>query len=175
MAINSKTVPFTEDYKNECFNAWFLAKCPGARSVAEWAPLAPDGRRPSVDTITNWMNDYGWKLRAADLNAKAMAVVNDELVTTKATILKKQFENAVALADKALAQLLADGFDSSNAAVQGYFRATAEQRMALGFSELMQKVGNMTDEELQKKIAEMAERASVEDVIPEEDQTDDKA
>lgn len=169
MALAPKLVPFDEDYKEKCFQAWFLAGCPGAPSTIGVVPDAPDGRRPSVATITNWMEAYSWKLRAADLNAQALAKTNEALVNTKADLLKQQFENAVALAKKAFEQMLEKGFDNSNAAVQAYFRATSEQRTVMGLSELLQRVGNMTDDELQKKIAEMAERVGIEDLTPVEE------
>lgn len=170
MALAPKLVPFDEDYKEKCFIAWFNAGCPGARTTLGVLPDSKDGRRPSVATITLWMDNYQWRLRAADLNAKALAKVNESLVDTKADLLKLQFENAVALARKAFEQMLENGFDSSTAAVQAYFRATAEQRTAMGLSELLQRVGNMTDDELQKKIAEYAERIGVEDITPVEEE-----
>ncbi len=176
MALTTRLVPFDEDYKEKCFQAWFLAGCPGAPSTLAVLPDSPDGRRPSVATITNWMEAYNWKLRAADLNAKALAKTNEALVSTKAELLQQQFETAVALAKKASEQMLEKGFDNSNAAVQAYFRATAEQRTVMGLSELLQRVGNMTDDELQKKIAEYAERVGLEDVIPvEEDVAENKS
>lgn len=175
MSLAPKLVPFDDDYKEKCFQAWFLNGCPGAPSTLRVIPDAIDGRRPSVATIQNWMEAYSWKLRAADLNAKALAKTNEALVNTKADLLKQQFENAVALAKKAYEQMLQSGFDNSNAAVQAYFRATAEQRMALGLSELLQRIGNLTDDELQKKIAEMAERVGIEDLTPvEEELAEDK-
>ncbi len=175
MSLAPKLVPFDDDYKEKCFQAWFLAGCPGATSTIAVLPDSPDGRRPSVATIVNWMEAFGWKLRAADLNAQALAKTNEELVSTKAELLKQQFETAVALAKKAADQMLEKGFDNSNAAVQAYFRATAEQRTVMGLSELMQRIGNMTDDELQKKIAEFAERQSIEDITPvEEDIVENK-
>lgn len=170
MSLAPGLVPFDEDYKEKCFQAWFLAGCPGARTTLNVIPDTENGRRPSVATITNWMEVYQWKVRAADLNAQALAKTNDALVNTKAELLRLQFDNSIALAKKAYDQMLEKGFDNSNAAVQAYFRATSEQRTVMGLSELLQKVGNMTDDELQKKIAEYAERIGVEDPIPVEEE-----
>lgn len=176
MSLAPKMTPFDDDYKEKCFHAWFLAGCPGAPATLGVIPDSPDGRRPSVATITNWMEAYQWRLRAADLNAQALAKTNEELVSTKAELLKLQFENAVALTRKALEQMLEHGFDNSNAAVQAYFRGTAEQRTVMGMSELMQRIGNMTDDELQKQIAAYAERVGLDDLTPvEEDITENKA
>lgn len=170
MAFERRLLPFDDEYKEKCFQAWFLAGCPGATATLGVLPDAPDGRRPSVATITNWMDTYQWKLRAADLNAKALAKTNEALVNTKAELLQLQMENSKALAQKALESLLGNKFDTSSAAVQAYFRATAEQRTVMGLSELMQRIGNMTDDELQKKIAEMAERVGLEDATPLEEE-----
>lgn len=157
---------FTDDYKEQCFNAWVLAGCPTAYELVGLLPDSPNGRRPTITTLTRWMKDEQWKLRAGEINAAALAKVNEALVNSKAELLKSQFENSVALAKKALETLLSAGFDSSNAAVQAYFRATAEARTVMGISELMQKVGQMTDEQLQNAIAENLERLAITDAIP---------
>ncbi len=166
----SKIQQFDNDYREKCFQAWFMAGCPGARVTLQVLPDSPDGRRPSVATLQKWMEVDGWKLRAADLNAQALAKTNEALVSTKAELLQLQMQNAKALAEKALNHMLENSFDSSTAAVQAYFRATAEQRTVMGLSELMQRIGNMTDDELQKKIAEMAERVGLEDITPVEEE-----
>lgn len=164
--MNNKLAPFTDDYREQCFNAWLLAGCPSANQTSKVLPDFENGRRPSVATIAHWMEDYQWRLRAEEINAAALAKVNEELVNSKAELLRAQFENSVALAKKALDSLLEKGFDSSNAAVQAYFRATAEARTVMGISELMQKVGQMTDAQLKDAIAENLERLAVTDAIP---------
>lgn len=164
--MNNKLAPFTDEYRETCFHAWLMAGCPSASQTPKILPDFDNGRRPSVATVTNWIDDYQWKLRAEEINAAALARVNEELVSSKAELLRAQFENSVALAKKALDTLLEKGFDSSNAAVQGYFRATAEARTVMGISELMQKVGQMTDAQLKAAIAENLERLSVTDAIP---------
>lgn len=162
----STNIPFTDDYKEKCFNAWVLAGCPNAYQAQGILPDFDGGRRPSVATINNWMEAYQWRLRADEINAAALAKVNEELVNSKADLLRQQFQNSVAIAKKAMESLLTAGFDSSNAAVQAYFRATAEARTVMGISELMQKVGQMTDQQLQEAIAANLERLNVTDTIP---------
>lgn len=166
MSLSKQNVPFTDDYREQCFNAWVLAGSPSATQTQNIIPDHVDGRRPSIATINNWMETYAWKLRAEEINAAALAKVNEDLVSTKADLLREQFQNSVAIAKKAMDALLTGGFDSSNAAVQAYFRATAEARTVMGISELMQKVGQMTDKQLQDAIAENLERLAITDAIP---------
>lgn len=174
MTFNAKQSPFTDDYREQCFNAWFLHGCPSASQTPGILSDAPDGRRPTASTISHWIESYQWELRAQELNAAALAKVNDALVSTKADLLKSQFETAVALAKKASEQILAEKIDNSNAAVQLYFKATAEARTVMGISEFMQKVGQMTEAQLQNEISSRLERLGVTDPIPTDEDTSTK-
>lgn len=164
--------PFTDEYKEQCFNAWVLAGCPPMSQTQGVLPDDPTGRRPNVATISRWMTEYNWRIRAEEIQTEALARVHDQLVDTKAQLLKSQFENAKALRQKALDQLLADGFDNSNAAVQAYFKSAQEERILLGVAEFAERVGVMTNEQLKEAIKEEIERFGVVDAIPVEEETD---
>jgi hypothetical protein len=170
MSFNKQVAPFTDDYREKCFEAWFLAGCPVVTRTQGILPDFEDGRRPSESTIASWMESNDWMGRAALLNQQALAKVDIALVQTKAELLKQQFETAVALAKKASENLL-EGIDNSNAAVQLYFKATAEARNVMGIAEAFEKIGEMSNEQLQNAIAEMLERSAITDPIPEEEET----
>lgn len=117
-------------------------------------------RQPSRATVIKWFRVYGWNERADRLDAKAMAKVENTLINKKAYLLQHQAEKAFALANKAHDHLMTGTFDSSAAAVNAYFRATEEVRKVIGLSDLLQRLGEMSDEEVQEEIKRRLIRAS---------------
>lgn len=165
MSFN-ESKPFTDEYKELCFQKWLLSGCPPVSRTLEILPASADGRKPSTATLSAWMMDNDWKMRAKDINEQALATIHDDLVKTKAELFRNQFKTAIALAEKAANQLLSEKIDNSNAAVQLWHKANIEARTVMGISEFMEKFGRMTDEELQKAIAEGLERWNIVDPIP---------
>lgn len=163
----SRTVPFTEDYIRICFQYWFNTGCKGAKEFVKDKDVPVDeyGRTPSAATITHWMKEREWRIRADELNAKAHLLADKDLVSAKARMLRKQAENAVKIQEKALGAMLSEGFDSSAAAVNAYFRATEEERKAKGIGDLIERLSEMSNDKLQQKILELSARASGGDVV----------
>lgn len=174
MTFNKSVQPFTDEYKETCFRAWYAAGCPSIASTRQVLPDDINGRRPSDATLTNWRDSMQWVVRAQNMDAEVQAIVNQDLIANKAELLKHQYDTALALAKKASDQLLSESLDSSNAAVQLYFKSTLEARQISGISEALQKIGDMTNDELQKYVGELAERVGLVDATPveEHDETD---
>ena len=126
-------------------------------------PTADDGRKPTIHALKKWRQMYDWDVHADDLDSKAIQIRDDYLVTTKADILKKQADDAAMIAEKALKYLVSGTFDSSASAVSAYFRATEEQRLAIGISELVVKMSKMSNDELEKEIASRLSRLEIVD------------
>ena len=123
-------------------------------------PLDEYGRKVNPGTLLNWISRYDWHGRAEILEAKAIEVANEQIISIKATILRQQFEDARRIADKALTHMVSGTFDSSASAVSAYFRATEEQRRAVGISEIIEKMTKMSDAELEKEILERIRQAT---------------
>jgi len=123
-------------------------------------PVAEDGRTATVYTLHGWRKKYAWDLHADELDTKAIQIRDDYLVVRKSDILKKQADDAFLLANKALNFLISGSFDSSSSAVTAYFRATEEVRMAIGISELVEKMSKMSDDELKEEIAKRLQQAA---------------
>jgi hypothetical protein len=99
------------------------------------------------------------------MDAKAMILVDDALVNKKAEMLRRHQKDAETLAEKALSYLKTDGFDSSSAAVQAYFRATEEQRKTAGFSDLLEKLDKMSNNDVENEIISKFNRIKENDQI----------
>lgn len=157
-----KVAQFSDDYIRIAFQFWYSNGCLSPKDVLKLDGFPTDelGRKPSDQTIRKWRDERDWKIRADELNAKAHLLADNDLVSAKARMLKKQADNAVKIQEKALDAMLTDGFDSSAAAVNAYFRATEEQRKAQGIGDLIERLSEMSDEKLQEKILQLSSRAS---------------
>lgn len=145
---------YSDEYRRKCFDTWVLAGRPSAPKLVELIPANEMGDKPSHQTILKWIEDEGWYEHADLIQTSAVEIADQDLIQSKAEMLKAQFRDAVAIAKKAKAALVEKGFDTSAAAVNAYFKAVEEQRKVAGISEFMEKVGNMTDEQIEAEIAQ---------------------
>lgn len=140
--------------------AWMAAGHP--ENIKKIMDIFPeeDGRRPSYHAIGTWISKYDWQGRAEIIDSKAIEVATESIINIKAEIMRQQFQDSVLIAQKALQHLASGTFDSSASAVSAYFRATEEQRRAVGISEIIEKMLKMNDDELEKEILDRIRRAT---------------
>ena len=124
-----------------------------------------DGQKPSTIQIRRWMIDGMWDEWADDMDSKAMVLSNQGLINKKAKLLMQQQKDAEKIAKMSLDYLVEEGFDSSSAAVNAYFRATEEQRKMEGFSDLLEKMEKFSNDDVERLIIDMLNRAADNDQI----------
>ena len=168
------TEQFDDGYKEICFRTWYAAGRPPNTRAVELLPPDEFGRKPAVATFDKWRTGLLWDFRADDLDTRAIAIADEDLVLQKVEMLKRHADEARRISDSALTMLLKDGFDSSASAVNAYFRATEQEQKARGISELISKMSKMTNEELQEKIRDMLRRGNENDQIVEVVDTESK-
>jgi hypothetical protein len=152
---------FTDAYIEQCFTVWYSSGQPTNMQILQDAvPETPEGRKPGIQMLRQLRDTYGWNERADVLNVKAIEVVEHQLIDQKATMLKRQAEQALQIADKARDHLLKNGFDTSSSAVSALFKATEEERTVRGVSEMMIKISKMSPEELMQEAAKLLKRNS---------------
>ena len=152
---------FTDDYIERCFEVWYSMNQPTNMQILQDAiPETPEGRKPGIQMLRQLRDTYGWNERADVLNAKAIEVVEHQLIDQKATMLKRQAEQALQIANLARDHLVENGFDTSSSAVSALFKATEEERIVRGVSEMMIKISKMSPEELMQEAAKLLKRNS---------------
>lgn len=161
----SRYAEFTTNYIEKAFETWFAAGRPANNRLLEILPKDEHGRLPGIAALNKWKIDYLWSIRADDLDSKAIAIAEDALVMQKAEMLKRQADNAFKIAAKALEFIIGDDFDSSASAVNAYFRATEEERMTKGISQMIVKMSKMQDSELAETVIDLLRRANDNDQI----------
>ena len=152
---------FTDDYIERCFEVWYSMNQPTNMQILQDAiPETPEGRKPGIQMLRQLRDTYGWNERADVLNVKAIEVVEHQLIDQKATMLKRQAEQALQIANLARDHLVENGFDTSSSAVSALFKATEEERTVRGVSEMMIKISKMSPEELMQEAAKLLKRNS---------------
>ena len=158
------------DYQRKCFDAWYLNGRPNLPSrIIEIIPAGDDGKKPSIKLIGNWLNSGSWDMLADELDAKVSDRMNRSLVTEKVNMLRKHQEQAARIQIKALEYLMTEGFDTSASAVQAIFRGMEEERKTAGFSDLLEKLENMSNNQVRDEIISMIQRAAENNQIVEGD------
>jgi hypothetical protein len=169
----AKTI-YTQDYINKCFNSWYLSperpKVPSA--IRKILPEHPSGRLPSFSQIERWMIAGAWNARADELDAAVLAKNDKQLINTKAQMLRKHTKQAEDVTTKALDYILKEGFDSASSAVQAFYRGLEEQRKTQGFSDLLEKLDKMSNNDVEREIIGLLNRASENDQVVDVDAED---
>jgi len=170
-------VYYDQDYIKKCFDTWYLSGRPSQPKrlqelLTPYEQLGHKPQKPSTSIIKSWMVTGAWDAWADELDARAIQVSDTELVNKKAQMLIKHQEDAKIIAERALKHLKDEKFDSSSAAVNAYFRATEEQRKTAGFSDLLERLDKMTNNEVEKNIIDLLNRASENDQIIDTDSKD---
>lgn len=152
---------WSTDYKRKCFDVWYLHGRPNLPSqIREIIPENDQGNKPSALIIGQWLNSGAWDLLADELDVRVEERANQHLVTEKVKMLRKHQDQAVKVQNKALESILVDGFDSSSSAVQAFFRGMEEERKTAGFSDLLEKLESMSNNQVRDEIISMIQRAT---------------
>lgn len=164
---------YPDSYKRKVFDTWVLAGRCSAYKLIELIPVNDQGEKPSQHTLLKWMEEEGWAEHADEISVEVAKIADQNLIQTKAEMLRIQYADAVEIAAKAKTALIGRGFDTSAAAVAAYFKSTEEQRKVAGLAEFMEKIGNMTDEQIETEIGRRLEgmKDVIEGKVVEEDKS----
>lgn len=161
---------YSQEYINSCFNEWYLHGRPSnPGSIRRILPEHETGRLPSVMQIKRWMVAGAWDIRADELDVKVAEKNDIMLINAKAKMLREQLKLVEKVTKKSYDYLMVDGFDSSSAATKAFFDGLQEQRKIEGFSDLLERLDKMTNNDVEKAIIDMLNRAADNDQIIDSD------
>ena len=157
---------YSQDYIKKCFDAWYLGGRPNAPSdIKALIPFTETGKKPSTAALNRWRIGGTWDAWADELDAQAYQKDDQLLINQKARMLREHQEQAQKVSTKALEFLMSEGFDSAASAVQAFFKGLEEQRKTAGFSDLLEKLEKMTNNDVEKEIIALLNRASENDQV----------
>lgn len=154
------TKEYTEDYIEQCFGIWYSMSQTSNMVVFQEAIPEYNGKKPSISTLRQFRDVYGWVERADAMNAKAIEKVEHQLIDQKVDMLKRQAEQALQVANLARDHLIENGFDTSASAVNALFKATSEERTVRGISEFLIKISRMDNDGIINEAIKLLKRNS---------------
>jgi len=154
-------IEFTDEYKETCRTTWYAdGRTTQFEKLQVIIPKDSRGRKPTVRTLRQWKKDMMWDFWADDLDSRALAILEDTLITQKAEMLKRHAGMAHALQMQGMTYLEKTGFDTSSSAVSAIIKGAELERVSRGIGEMMVKMATMTDGELKDEIMNQINRAS---------------
>jgi len=166
---------YSEEYKEQCKQAWFAAGRPVSTKL--WLEATPEdalGRKATMQSLRKWRDERMWDFWADEMDSRVIAKAEESLIAQKAQMLQRQAEMAWKLQDKGLEYLDKEGFDNSSSAVQAIIRGAELERTSRGIGEMIVKMAQMGDSELKDEIMKMINRASENDQIIDVDDVPEK-
>lgn len=152
--------PYTPEYIEKCFTIWYAAGRPRPATIHSKLPEDTHGRVPSKVVLKKWYKEGAWELRADEMDVKAIQIVENDLITQKANMLREQAQIGLELQRLGMEYLRQFKFDTASSAVSAVIRGAGLERSSRGIGELLVKMAGMTDEDLQEEIMKQLTRAT---------------
>ena len=151
------TTPYTENYKELCFRAWYEAEKPKGKKILDVIPRDENGRLPNVLTARRWLRGAdGWNVRARELDVKTRADLDMLIIKKRVEMFDRHAEAGAQLVDMGLEYLESFDITSDSVALRAIKEGTDLERKSLGISELLKSISTMSDSQLQKRAEELA-------------------
>lgn len=152
---DTRTVPYTDVYKEKTFIAWYSAGCPSGERLLLCIPKDELGREANIDVVKRWMKNEGWRERADILNQQVAREIEQRAVEARVEMLNRQAE-----VGKKLQQLGMDFFDDHyldkpGEAIRAIVDGAALERSSRGLPDALLKVAEMKDEQLSSVLANL--------------------
>lgn len=147
-----------DEYWERAFQIWYASGQPtGIEDIRNCLPDF-EGDRPANTTIRKAMQEYGWSERADAMNTLAVQKVEEDLVTKRADMFRKQLEEAREIKQIALDHIRENGFDNSSSAVNALFKAIDTESKVTGVEELINRISQMSVSKLNSRAQALLKR-----------------
>jgi len=143
--------------------AWYANGCPSIKkfSEAKLVPADDDGKVANAGAITHWFDDNQWTQWKDAMDAELSVRIEERLMTDRMRVIKKQLVISENVVDKAYADIMEKGFDSSASAVKALGDFMEEQRGLMQIDKMIAELTEKPTADIQKEFKELAERAGL--------------
>lgn len=178
MGERSVKTPYSEEYKEKCFYAWYSAGRPVGQTLLANIPEDAHGRKATTIKIHEWRKFRNWELRADELDAQVSLEVEKLAVREKVEMFQEHTEISQQLRQLGLEYFLdEDGnldpkkIDSSNVALRLIVQGIRIERESRGIADAIKQVAKLSDGKLMGTISALMdgmtpeEAAELEEIV----------
>jgi hypothetical protein len=172
------TLHYTDEYKDTCFQVWYLRGRCSMHLLAGFVPEDANGRRPSNIILQHWRDDDNWNHHADLLDAQVQQKLDARMIDARIQMFDEQAKLAKELQTRGLDHIREMGFDTSASAVNAIFKGAELERISKGATETLAHILELDDKQLTNMVKSLLDRQSQPSVtvageILEEEQTED--
>ena len=151
---------FPKNYKNDVFMLWFEGGKPDATGLKEMIqPVIGTTIVPDIRELHKWISE-DFKLRAMDLDRQISVAMTEQVVIGKVEMLKRHIKVAKTMQDTAIEYLEEHKDDLGPAtAVRLLVEGIRIERESAGIPEALEKMTQMSDDELIKQIDDIIKKS----------------
>ena len=151
----------------------------------KFMPPSPDGRQPSIITIRQWMEKYGWRERAEALDVEVSIRLDKEAIENRISVLKELAKTGETLMNKGLNYILTQEnpfADNPSAAVRAIISGAEMQFKYAGAADRLAIISQMSDKQIEGEILKLLGKpnenenvvdAELEDIPSKDDNSED--
>lgn len=149
----TELTPYTDDYRHNCFLAWYQAGAPRGKRMMAVLPRDEHGRLPSYSLILKWRREDVWDDRAKQLNDEVRQKMEESAVERKIEMYEHHAEIAQELINTGLEYLVEHGVDSSTTALKAILEGAKLEKASIGIPEFLRRLSDMSNDRLEKEAA----------------------
>jgi hypothetical protein len=156
---------YTKEYKDDVFMIWYRGGKPSAYALLGMIPLDFHGKKPARTVLSGWLQDF--QIRAEPLDEAVKAEMGNRLILEKIEMFNRHAKVAVEMQDKALVYLRGEKSDiNSAAAVRMLVEGIRIERISRGVPQIIEKMAQMTDEDLLREAEKLLLRSPITEIEP---------
>lgn len=172
--ITNKSEAFPSGYKDEVFTLWYSLGKPTPKQFMRKVPPCEfaGNNRPTIYALTQWITEF--RERAIPLDEQVLVQVNERMVAEKVEMLNRHADVAIEMQDMGMNYLREHENDLKvSEAVKLLVAGIEIERESRGIATTVEKIGKMSDAELNKEIEKLITRSSVEFLPTNEEDLED--
>jgi DNA polymerase I-like protein with 3'-5' exonuclease and polymerase domains len=163
MSLITERTVFEDGYRDKVFTIWYAMGKPIAKYLLQQIPLSEAGKKPSIEAVISWIKSEEFQSRASLLDEQVMSQINQKMIAEKVEMLNRHADVGIQMQNMAMTYLQEHKEDLGiSASVRLLVAGVEVERESRGIATTVEKIGRMSDTELEKEIQTLIERAPVE-------------
>lgn len=161
--VSNRIDNFPPGYKDELFTLWYSLGKPATKLFMRNIPPceATGNNKPTIFTVSKWVMEF--RERAIPLDEQVMMQVNERMIAEKVEMLNRHADLAIEMQDMGIQYLREHETEmKSSEAVKLLVAGIEIERESRGIATTVEKIGRMSDAELNKEIEKLITKSNVE-------------